>query len=84
MTYGKFAMYNVLGAVLWVGGCTMAGYLFGNIPIIKENFSLVVLGIVIASVIPIGLEFFLARRKASKPSSVSKGAGPEVSGTGNS
>lgn len=56
MPYRQFAIYNVTGAVLWVGICTFAGYLFGNIPIIKQNFSLVVLGIVFVSVLPIAFE----------------------------
>ena len=46
MTYRTFALYNVTGAILWVGICVGAGYLFGNIPVVKENFELVVLGIV--------------------------------------
>lgn len=62
MNYSRFAFYNVLGAVLWVGLCTMAGYIFGNLPVIKENFSLIVLGIVVVSVIPVGIEILRSRR----------------------
>ena len=44
MTYRVFAIYNVTGAIAWVGICVGAGYLFGNIPVVKENFELVVVG----------------------------------------
>ena len=41
MTYGRFLLYNVAGGILWVGVCVLAGYLFGNIPVVKQNFTLV-------------------------------------------
>jgi membrane-associated protein len=65
MTYRTFAFYNVTGAILWVGVCTMAGYLFGNIPIVKDNFELVVLGIIAVSLLPIVYEVLKARRSAN-------------------
>ena len=67
MPYRSFMFYNVTGCVLWVGLCTGAGYLFGNIPVVKENFELVVLGIVGVSVLPIVYEVVrsLAKREAS-------------------
>ncbi|ARJ39392.1 cytochrome O ubiquinol oxidase [Sporosarcina sp. P21c] len=52
MNYRYFAFYNVVGAAFWVGLCTMLGYLFGNIPVIKENFSTVLLAIIFLSVLP--------------------------------
>lgn len=52
MNYRYFLIYNVIGAVLWVMICTLAGYFFGNIPIIKENFSVVILLIIFISVLP--------------------------------
>jgi membrane-associated protein len=64
MTYRTFAFYNVTGAILWVGLCTIAGYLFGNIPVVKENFELVVLGIIAVSLIPLVVEIIKARRSA--------------------
>jgi membrane-associated protein len=64
MSYPFFAFYNVAGAVAWVGVCVGAGYLFGNVPIVKENFSLVALGIVGVSILPMVVEF-LRRRRAS-------------------
>ena len=67
MPYRSFMLYNVTGCVLWVGICTGAGYLFGNIPVVKENFELVVLGIIGVSVLPIVYEVArsLAKREAS-------------------
>ncbi|MBK6455549.1 MAG: DedA family protein [Gemmatimonadetes bacterium] len=52
MSYQRFAAYNISGGVAWVGLMLFAGYFFGNIPIVKDNFSLVVLAIIILSVIP--------------------------------
>jgi membrane-associated protein len=57
MTYSKFAFYNVFGGALWVAACVGAGYLFGAIPVIRNNFELVVLGIIAVSVLPMALEF---------------------------
>jgi membrane-associated protein len=62
MPYAAFLTYNAIGAVAWVGICAGAGYLFGNIPVVKENFELVVLGIVGVSVLPIVIEFVKMRR----------------------
>ena len=52
MNYRYFLMYNIVGGALWVGICTMAGYFFGNMPIIKDNFSAVILIIIFLSVLP--------------------------------
>jgi membrane-associated protein len=62
MTYPSFALYNVTGAVVWVGICVGAGYLFGNVPMVKENFSLVAIGIVIVSLLPMAFEYVRYRR----------------------
>lgn len=56
MNYGTFLTYNVLGAVLWVVGITLAGYFLGNIPIVRDNFSKVVLLIIVISILPIIFE----------------------------
>ena len=64
MTYSTFAFYNVSGAVIWVGICTIAGYAFGNVPIVKENFSLVAIGIVVVSLIPLAVEMLRNWRSA--------------------
>lgn len=52
MHYTQFLSYNVIGGLAWVLVATLAGFFFGNIPFVKENFSLVVLGIVFVSVVP--------------------------------
>jgi membrane-associated protein len=62
MSYPAFALYNITGGVGWVGICIGAGYVFGNVPIVKENFSLVAIGIVIVSVLPMVIEFIRYRR----------------------
>jgi membrane-associated protein len=66
MTRASFVFYNFTGAAIWVGVCFGAGMLFGNIPIVKENFSLVSLGIIFASVLPIVIE--VIRHRRSTPS----------------
>ena len=67
MTYGTFAFYNITGGALWVLICVGAGYMFGNIKIIKENFELVVLGIIFVSILPMVIEvvrqWLAARRR---------------------
>ena len=63
MHYEKFLAYNVIGGALWVGIFTLMGYFFGNIPAVKHNFTLVILGIILVSVVPMGLEFIKAKRK---------------------
>jgi membrane-associated protein len=68
MTYSKFAAYNVIGAIAWVGICALAGYGFGNVPIVKDNFSLVAIGIVVVSLIPIAVEALRQRREKSAAS----------------
>jgi membrane-associated protein len=67
MTYAKFALYNVTGALAWVGICVGAGYAFGNVPVVKNNFSLVALGIVAVSLIPFAVESLRSRRAAGGP-----------------
>jgi membrane-associated protein len=68
MSYAAFALYNVAGGLAWVTICVGGGYLFGNVPIVKENFSLVAIGIVIVSVLPMVFEF-LKYRRAGRASS---------------
>jgi membrane-associated protein len=52
MDYGQFLLFNIAGAVLWVVLLTYAGYFFGNLPLVKNNLSLVILGIIILSISP--------------------------------
>ena len=64
MSYPAFALYNVAGGVVWVAICVGAGYLFGNVPLVRDNFSLVALGIVVVSVLPMVFEYLRYRRHA--------------------
>ena len=66
MSYPTFALYNVTGAFVWVGVCVGAGYLFGNVPIVRDNFSLVAIGIVIVSVLPMVFEFVKYQRSRKR------------------
>jgi membrane-associated protein len=61
MTTGSFVAYNAAGAIAWVSLCLLAGWFFGNIPVIKNNFSLVTIGIVIVSLLPVAVEYFRHR-----------------------
>lgn len=63
MTYSKFLLYNVVGGLVWIGGFLGAGYLFGNIPVIKRNFTLVIFAIIVISILPGVIEYLRARRK---------------------
>ena len=56
MRYSKFIAYNLIGGFLWVAGFIVAGYLFGNIPAVKKNFTLVIFAIILLSVLPPVLE----------------------------
>ena len=62
MSYGRFLTYNIVGGLLWVCGFTLAGYFFGNLPIVKKNFTLVVFGIIFISILPGAIEFIRHRR----------------------
>jgi membrane-associated protein len=62
MSASKFLMFNVAGGVLWTAVCVGAGYAFGNVPVIKNNFSMVALGIVAVSLLPMVIEIVRARR----------------------
>lgn len=64
MTYAKFALYNVTGAVAWVLSFLLAGYWFGQLPVVKQYFHLVIVAIIVISVLPVVFEFVRARREA--------------------
>jgi len=64
MTYGKFLAYNVIGGLLWVFSVTLAGYFFGNIPAVKNNFTAVIMGIIVVSILPGVYEYIRHRRAA--------------------
>jgi membrane-associated protein len=63
MPYRSYVTYNIIGAVAWAGLCIGAGYLFGNVPVVKNNFSLVAIGIVIVSLLPAIIAWLRARRR---------------------
>ncbi len=69
MTYWKFLVYNVAGGLLWVFSVTLAGYYFGNIPLVKNNFTMVIMGIIVVSMLP-GLIGYLQHRKEAAASSL--------------
>lgn len=62
MRYGRFALYNVVGGLVWICSFLYAGYFFGNIPAVKENFTLVILGIIVVSILPGVIEVIRAQR----------------------
>lgn len=62
MTYSTFGFYNITGGAFWVLICVGAGYLFGNIPVVREHFELVVVAIVLISVLPVAIEYVRHRR----------------------
>lgn len=66
MSYGKFFIYNAISAILWIGSLSYVGYLFGNIPLIKDNFSIVILGIIGVSLLPPIFEVFRQKFANSK------------------
>ena len=63
MHYRRFLAYNVVGGILWIGSLTYAGYLFGNIPWVKDNLSLIVVLIVVVSVLPMVVTFVQEHRR---------------------
>jgi membrane-associated protein len=66
MTYGKFLIYNVAGGILWIVLFNLGGYFFGNLPIVKKNFTLVIFAIIIISVMPTVIEYFRQRKTAKR------------------
>jgi membrane-associated protein len=67
MNYRKFIAYNLAGGFVWVFAFTFLGYFFGNIPSVKDNFSLVILGIIVVSVLPMTIELFRSRAGQTRP-----------------
>lgn len=68
MNYSQFSRYNVIGALLWVPIFSYLGYFFANIPIVRDNLSLVLIVIILLSVLPGIIEIVRHRRKAKKVS----------------
>jgi len=70
MTYWRFASYNVIGGVVWIAVCLFAGYAFGNLPIVKENFTLVILAIIFVSILPGLIEWLRQRQQQAAAGSM--------------
>lgn len=66
MRYGLFFTFSLLGSMAWISSLTLAGYFFGNIPLIKNNLTVMILGIIFISIIPALLEFIRQHRGAQK------------------
>lgn len=64
MSYARFAVYNVIGAVAWVCSFVYAGYFFGGVDVVKRNFTLVIFAIILISVMPAVIEIIRARRES--------------------
>jgi membrane-associated protein len=62
MTYSTFVPYSFAGGVLWIGSLVYAGYFFGNLPFVRNNLSLVIIGIVVISILPGVIEYLRGRR----------------------
>jgi len=77
MTYFKFLVYSLVGSIMWVCLFLFGGYYFGNIPAVKEHFSLVIIAIIVISLIPAGLSYIHSRRR-SKASPARESDKPEV------
>ena len=77
MTHATFMVYNLAGCVLWVGICVGGGYAFGNVPVVKEHFSLVAIGIVVVSVLPVAFELLQARRRRAAAGAAAANGGPQ-------
>ena len=75
MSYWRFFSYNVVGGLAWIAICTFGGYFFGNIPVVKQNFSIVIIAIVLISVLPAVIEY--ARHRWSKSAEASNGSSRE-------
>lgn len=63
MGYGRFISFNIIGGVAWISLFVLAGFFFGNIPSVKHNFSLVIFGIILISILPMLIEFVRSKFK---------------------
>jgi len=76
MSYRWFLMYNILGAILWISGFVLAGYFFGSLPVVKENFSLIVYAIIGLSLFAVG-SIIVGMVRSPKPDAENNPAEPE-------
>ena len=66
MSYLRFNIYNVAGSIAWVTIFILGGYYFGNLPVVRRNFTLVIFAIIVVSVLPVVIEYFRSRRRLSQ------------------
>jgi membrane-associated protein len=66
MEYSRFLAFNISGAVLWVASLTYAGFFFGNLPFVKDNLTLIIVGIIVISIMPALIEIWRQRRLVAK------------------
>lgn len=78
MGYARFATFNVVGAVFWILSFTLAGYWFGNLPVVKRHFQLVILGIIVVSLMPVVIEYIRHRRSAKAEAAKTEAAKTEA------
>lgn len=64
MTYARFTFFNLIGALAWVVSLTLTGYFFGNLAWVKQNLSLVIIGIIVISMVPLAIGYLQHRRTA--------------------
>jgi membrane-associated protein len=64
MEYKRFIVYNIVGGILWICIFLIAGYFFGNLPAVRKNFTYVIFGIIILSILPAVIEYFRAKKQA--------------------
>ncbi len=73
MGYAKFATYNIIGGIAWVASFVLAGHFFGDLPVVKRNFHLVILTIIVISLIPVVYELLRARAQSRRDNVLSRG-----------
>ena len=66
MNYAKFITYNVVGGIIWITSFLFAGYFFGNIPAVKDNFGIVIVAIIVLSVLPGVFEYVKSKRERAR------------------
>jgi membrane-associated protein len=89
MVYPRFMFYNLMGGMAWTAIFIAAGYFFGALPVVRKNFTMVILAIIVLSVLPMAVEYLKARRRSSREAAVKAGeadasrpaARPTASGT---
>jgi len=67
MTFLRFSVYNIAGGLAWVLSLLYAGYWFGNVPVVKQNLSAVIIGVIVLSIMPLAVEYLRSRLARAKP-----------------